>query len=30
MVSGIVWGAAFALFVLSYGPTLLRPGEGFI
>jgi uncharacterized protein involved in response to NO len=30
MVSGIVWGAAFALFVLSYGPILLRPGEGFI
>ena len=27
-VSGIVWSAAFALFVLSYGPILLRPGEG--
>ena len=27
-LSGIVWSAAFALFVLSYGPILLRPGEG--
>ncbi len=27
-LSGIVWSAAFALFVLSYGRILLRPGEG--
>ena len=27
-LSGIVWSAAFALFVLLYGPILLRPGAG--
>jgi uncharacterized protein involved in response to NO len=27
-LSGILWSAAFALFVLSYGPILLRPGAG--
>ena len=26
-LSGIVWSAAFALFVLPYGPILLRPGQ---
>jgi uncharacterized protein involved in response to NO len=25
---GLVWSAAFGLFVLAYGPLLLRPGEG--
>ena len=28
MLSGIVWSAAFALFVLAYGPILVRPGAG--
>jgi uncharacterized protein involved in response to NO len=27
-LSGIVWSSAFALFVLVYGPLLLRPGAG--
>src|SRR5262245_2637959 len=27
-LSGMVWSAAFGLFVLSYGPILLRPGAG--
>lgn len=27
-LSGIFWSAAFGLFVLSYGPILLRPGAG--
>ena len=26
MASGYVWSAAFALFVLAYGPILLRRG----
>jgi len=27
-LSGILWSAAFALFVISYGPILLRPNAG--
>ena len=27
-LSGILWSAAFALFILAYGPILLRPGAG--
>jgi uncharacterized protein involved in response to NO len=27
-LSGIVWSGAFGLFVVSYGPMLLRPGAG--
>jgi uncharacterized protein involved in response to NO len=27
-LSGLLWSAAFALFVLAYGPILVRPGAG--
>jgi uncharacterized protein involved in response to NO len=30
MLSGILWSVAFALFVLAYGPILVRPGAGHI
>jgi uncharacterized protein involved in response to NO len=27
-LGGLIWTAAFALFVAAYGPLLLRPGPG--